>query len=91
LFNLAIVRTAAGDVAGAIELYEKYVELKPDDAGGHLNLGLLLVQRGDAIGGQREIEAAIALDPTISVAPPSIAPTASPEPAESPKETPSAS
>jgi tetratricopeptide (TPR) repeat protein len=86
LFNLAIVRTAAGDVTEAIALYTKYTQLKPEDAGGHLNLGLLLVQDGQLDAGQKEIQAAIALDPTISVpqASPSTRPTASESPTASP-------
>ena len=78
LFNLAIVRTAAGDVTEAIALYTKYTQLKPDDAGGHLNLGLLLIQNGQADAGQKEIEAAVAIDPTIAVPQPSSTPATSP-------------
>ncbi len=87
LFNLALVRTAAGDLTEAITLYTKYTQLLPNDAGGHLNLGLLLVQNGDLEAGQKEIEAAIALDPTISVPLPSVSPSATPaaEPSSSPR------
>jgi hypothetical protein len=59
-----------------------------------LNLGLLLLATGDEANGRKEIAAAVALNPSISVpqssATPSIAPTASPteEPSEEPSETP---
>ena len=42
VFNLAIVRKALGDLEEAETLYRRAIELRPGDAGAHLNLGLLL-------------------------------------------------
>jgi tetratricopeptide (TPR) repeat protein len=84
LFNLAILRTGLGDTAEALGLYRKYVTLLPDKADGHLNLGLLLIATGDKSNGDKEIAAAIKIDPTISI------PQSSPSPA-APSERPSAS
>ena len=58
LFNLAILRAQAGSTAEAIALYRHFVELLPNDAGGHLNLGLLLRATGDVTGAQAELDAA---------------------------------
>lgn len=42
----AFAKNSFGDIDGAILDYEKAVELDPDDAVGHNNLGLLLEQKG---------------------------------------------
>lgn len=42
----AFAKNNFGDIDGAIEDYEKAVELDPDDAIAHNNLGLLLEQKG---------------------------------------------
>lgn len=78
IFNLAILRNALGDTAQAITLNQKYIQLLPNDASGHLNLGLLLIATGDEANGKKEIAAAVALDPTISVPQTSSAPSSTP-------------
>ena len=42
----AFARNSFGDIDGAVKDYEKAVELDPDDAVAHNNLGLLLEQKG---------------------------------------------
>jgi tetratricopeptide (TPR) repeat protein len=87
LFNLAIVRTAAGAPAEAISLYRQYVKLLPKDAGGHLNLGLLLIQTpATSAEGQTELATAKSLDPKIVLPSPSA--TASPSPSPTPSPSP---
>ena len=65
------------------------MEVQPDDAGGHLNLGLLLRATGDSAGGDAEIEIALKLNPNLAVpasspaANPSTSPSENPAPSES--------
>ncbi len=80
MFNLAILRTAAGAPEEAMELYRNVIEVAPDNAGAHLNLGLLLINSGDERGGQEEIVAALAIDPSIYVPQSTTAPSESPAP-----------
>ena len=90
-FNLAYIQSRAGnDVATreAIELYRHFVQLRPTEAGGHLNLGLLLIKTGDVTNGNAEITLAKTLDPSITV-PPQPSPAASPAPARTPDLSPS--
>lgn len=47
-----------GDIDGAIEDYEKAVELDPDDAVAHNNLGLLLEQKGYKAKAEKRFEQA---------------------------------
>lgn len=42
----AYIKDAMGDIAGAIKDYEKAIELDPEDAIAHNNLGLLLEKQG---------------------------------------------
>ncbi len=91
IFNLAIIRTGADDMSEAISLYTKYTQLRPDEAGGHLNLGLVMIQAGQTEAGQKEIEIAVALDPTIAVPPTSPTPSAAPSAAPTESVEPSAS
>jgi tetratricopeptide (TPR) repeat protein len=90
LFNLGYIQSQAGnDVATqeAIRLFQHFVQLRPADAGGHLNLGVLLVQTGNATEGKAEIALATTLDPSITVPPlpsPSLAPSSSPAPTAAP-------
>jgi superkiller protein 3 len=66
LFNLAIVRTDAEAYDEAQSLYEQVISIDPDNASAHLNLGFLLTdQLDDADGGQKELEQAVELDPTL--------------------------
>jgi tetratricopeptide (TPR) repeat protein len=91
LFNLAIARTQDGDTTEALSLYAKYVQLNPNDAGGHLNYGLLLIATGNKTEGEKEVAIAVQLDPKISLPLPSASPTPptpTPTPTESPTESP---
>jgi Tfp pilus assembly protein PilF len=65
LFNLAILQTRE-DSTEAIGLYRHILQIRPDDASTHLNLGFLLIDTGDEKGGQAELEEAVALDPTLA-------------------------
>jgi tetratricopeptide (TPR) repeat protein len=65
LFNLAIILT--DDRADeALGLYKRVVELKPDDAGAHLNMGFLLKSMGQLDEGNAELKTAVALNPTLA-------------------------
>ncbi|HLW40113.1 MAG TPA: tetratricopeptide repeat protein [Brumimicrobium sp.] len=55
---LAYAREFFGDLDGAIELYEKAVELEPDDAIAHNNLGLLREKKGYQQQAKRSFEKA---------------------------------
>lgn len=61
-----IIRSAAGDGAEAIELYQHAVEVEPSNASAHLNLGFLLIEAGDKKAGQAELDTAVQLDPTLA-------------------------
>ena len=65
---LGLARTKTGDeftaaVQKGIETYQKSVDLKPDDAGIHNNLGLALAQAKKLPEAQLELEKAVALEP----------------------------
>ena len=66
LFNLAILATETGDAHDAVGLYSHIVEVAPDDANAHLNLGFLLIDQGRAERGQRELDEAVRLDPSLA-------------------------
>ena len=66
LFNLAVLRTAAGDEDEAIELYRRIIEVEPGYAPAHLNLGFALIDIGDAGEGQAELQRATELDPSLA-------------------------
>ena len=91
IFNLAIIRADAGSFDEAIGLYREYLKLMPKSADAHFNLGLLLDRTGDTAAGATEIDAALALDPSLksrlpssSSSPPS---SASPNPSPNPSAT----
>ena len=75
LFNLAIVRTEAGSADEAVTLYEHLIEVTPIEtaspedirlvAAAHLNLGFLLIEQGHERRGQKELDEAVRLDPTL--------------------------
>jgi tetratricopeptide (TPR) repeat protein len=75
LFNLAILRTEADSVEEASSLYEHLIEVTPIETAGpedvrlvaaaHLNLGFLLIEQGHERRGQRELEEAVRLDPSL--------------------------
>jgi tetratricopeptide (TPR) repeat protein len=64
LFNLAILRTEAG-AEEAVSLYEHLIEVDPSHAAAHLNLGFLLIEQGQERRGQKELEEAVRLDPSL--------------------------
>ncbi len=64
-FELALVRSRCGDVAGSIAAYERVLELSPGYAAACTNLGLMyLAHLGDPHGAQQYFERAIELDPS---------------------------
>ena len=65
LYNLAIIKTANGDEAGAIELYKRAIAADPTDANANLNLGFLLYETGDKTGADSAFRKAIALNPAL--------------------------
>jgi tetratricopeptide (TPR) repeat protein len=65
LFNLAILRTALGDDDEAVDLYQHIIELEPENAAAHLNLGFVLIAKGFEARGQAELAEAIRLDPSL--------------------------
>jgi tetratricopeptide (TPR) repeat protein len=77
LFNVAILRT---DVAPeeAVALYRRALVAKPDDAGAHLNLGLLLRKLGNNAEGDAEVAKAQSINPKL-VVPDAAAPAAAPD------------
>jgi tetratricopeptide (TPR) repeat protein len=54
----AYVKDFFGDVAGAIEDYEKCLELDPEDLIAHNNLGLLIEKQGNMKKAQRHFQSA---------------------------------
>lgn len=64
LFNLAIALTP-GDPQQAETLYRRIIELNPNHASAHLNLGFLLKSMGKEAEGQQEIDIAVTLDPAL--------------------------
>ena len=75
LFNLAILRTEADFAEEASSLYEHLIEVTPIEtaspedvklvAAAHLNLGFLLIEQGREGRGQKELEEAVRLDPSL--------------------------
>ncbi len=55
---------AAGDTAGAIRQFRKALELNPNNAVAHSNLGGVLVTQGEIAEGVVQLNEAIRLDPT---------------------------
>jgi len=64
LFNLAILRTEAG-ADEAVTLYEHLIQVDPSHAAAHLNLGFLLIEQGHGRRGQKELDEAVRLDPSL--------------------------
>jgi tetratricopeptide (TPR) repeat protein len=65
LYNLAIIKTASGDDAGAIVLYQRAGTANPTDANTQLNLGFLLFKTGDKRGAEEAFRKAISLNPAL--------------------------
>jgi tetratricopeptide (TPR) repeat protein len=64
LFNLAILRTETSPDE-AVTLYEHLIQVDPSHAAAHLNLGFLLIEQGHERRGQKELEEAVRLDPSL--------------------------
>jgi superkiller protein 3 len=64
LFNLGTVLSRSNPEA-AVRVYENLVELQPDNAGAHLNLGFVLRGLGRGDEADREFDRAVALDPSL--------------------------
>jgi tetratricopeptide (TPR) repeat protein len=62
LASLAPALARAGDVDGAVQVYETIASLLPDDARVQLNLGTLLARRGDLAPAEKHFRRAIELD-----------------------------
>jgi predicted TPR repeat methyltransferase len=63
LLQAGAARHAAGDLAGAEQLYRQVLKRRPQDANAHNLLGVLARQRGDAAGALRHTERALAQQP----------------------------
>jgi tetratricopeptide (TPR) repeat protein len=66
LFNLAIVRDGAGAPQEAIALYRRVLQVTPNDANTHLNLGFALREVGQTAAGDKELAAAVRIDPKLA-------------------------
>ncbi len=64
LFNLGTIMSRI-DPDSAKDVYEDLIELQPDNAGAHLNLGFVLRQLGRGDDAQKEFDRAVALDPSL--------------------------
>jgi tetratricopeptide (TPR) repeat protein len=65
LFNLAVLETP-GDKAKAAALYQQILDINPNDANVHLNLGLLLRDMGRQADSDTHLKRAVELDPTLA-------------------------
>ncbi len=52
-----------GELAKAAEAGQRYVALRPTDASGHYNVGVLLAQLGETAAAERALRAALSADP----------------------------
>lgn len=84
LFNLAIVLTKTKPEE-AVTLYGRLIQVNPDDAVAHLNLGFLLLDLGKTEEGNRELDKAVQLDPKLKARLPA---SPSPESTSTPTPTP---
>ena len=66
IFNLAIIRAKQGATDEAIGLYRDVIAIDDTDARAHLNLGFLLIASGERKEGQRELDRAVELDPSLA-------------------------
>ena len=64
LYNLALLITPTLPDE-AVTVFQRYLEINPDDPDGHYNFGLLLRARGDEAGAVAQLERAHELDPTL--------------------------
>lgn len=92
LFGLAVVRSGLGGVPPQepIELYRRVINIEPNNAAAHYNLGLLLRVVGQVAEGDAAIARARQLDPSLSAPPPLPAtPAPTPIPIQTPRPSPS--
>ncbi|GEM_PF-4851030 len=61
--NLADYYDKTGQYQQALVLYQRYLQLRPDDARAHVSVGELLLINGDVPGAQSQFIQAIALKP----------------------------
>jgi tetratricopeptide (TPR) repeat protein len=64
LFNFGLVSIETGEYAEAVDLYERLLEVAPQDAAAHWNLSLALAALGRDEEAEVEASVAIALDPS---------------------------
>ena len=83
LYNLAILRSGPSPKE-ADAIYRHAIALEPKNAAAHLNLGFLLLQEGDTVGGRAELDTAVKLDPQLASRLPPASPTASAAPSRKP-------
>jgi tetratricopeptide (TPR) repeat protein len=65
LYNLAIL-TESSDLKGAVALYRREIQVKPDDAAAYMRLGFALKHLGDRAEGEQMLQQGIALDPSMA-------------------------
>ena len=65
LYSLAIIRSNAMATDEAISLYQHVLQLDPNYAEAHFNLGLLLIDTGHDAAGHTEVNKGIALKPSL--------------------------
>jgi len=64
--DLADYYDQTGQYQQALLVYQRYVQLRPDDAQAHTSVGTLLLVSGDVPGAQNQFVQAIGLKPTAS-------------------------
>ena len=67
-YNLGVAMAARRKLDGAVEHYERALELKPDYADGHNSLGILLAVRGESDAAILHYERALQLKPDFAKA-----------------------
>jgi len=65
LYNLAVIRTPISSTEGEA-LYRKVIALDSHNAEAHLNLGFILLGRGDKAGATAEFNVAVVLKPALA-------------------------
>jgi Flp pilus assembly protein TadD len=83
LYNLAILQSGPSPKE-AEALYRHAILVEPTKATVHLNLGFLLLQEGDKVGGRAELDMAVKLDPQLASRLPLASATASAAPSRKP-------
>jgi uncharacterized protein (TIGR02466 family) len=63
LNNLGNIYRSANRLEDAISCYQKALELNPESADSHLNLGIALTEKGEIVGAIAAFEAALSVNP----------------------------